>query len=519
MSVISACCLLFNPLISLASAQSDQQQIQALQKQTQLLQQQLQMLQAQVANLQQHRQHQQPARQHYHAIAMPQSQHRVITASPRFKQRTQQKSTKGSHADTDRTPAWIYHYSTPIVTSPYLGTHAEFDGSDLIINFASINTDLDLLQERQNLGDRLAQLNLPDLKHPLVEMSGTLQPEFIWARSSNGKPSTDADLGSSELDFAVLVNKYVNGFIGLEYDNAQPLAYVSSRRIANSRIYLGKGFITLGNLNSFPLYTTLGQLYVPFGRYSTNMISSPLTKIMGRTNARTLLLGYHPKERNGLYAEVFTFAGDARKAQNRELNQYGANLGYSYVAPTFHYDVGVSYIRNMADADGIQATGGAIFGGFASPGSSEILVNYVPGIDYHGALGIGQFTFLGEYLSATSSYNITNLMYNNNGAKPSAANLEAAYNFHFIGLPSAFAVGYGLTRQALALDLPKERYIATIKTSFWRNTIASLEFRHDKNYGVNDIASGTNSAVINAANDTSLGKSANAVTAQFAVFF
>ena len=72
----------------------------------------------------------------------------------------------------------------------------------------------------------------------------------------------------------------------------------SPRRISNSRVFLDRGFIIIGNFNRSPIYGSLGQMYVPFGRYGSNMISLPLTYFIGKTKARAISVGLAPQKMN-----------------------------------------------------------------------------------------------------------------------------------------------------------------------------------------------------------------------------
>ncbi len=501
-------------------ANSKDAQIRMLMQRTKMLEQQLQSMQHELTSLE-HAQYAHPPR----VISAKYPDIREHAAA--LKHQEKSTITKGAahHRHLKRnTPSWVYTQGTPITSSPYLGTHSEFDASDLIVNISSINEDVRILRERQRLNDRLKYYGLAQPQHPLLVISGKAEGQVLWSRPFNGTSTSDVDLATGEIELAAEMDPWVTGFIGLDYDNTPPLVNVSRRRIDNSRIFLNKGFVTIGNFNRSPIYFSIGQMYLPFGRYSSNMISAPFTLIMARTNSRALLIGYRTMEGAGLYASAYTFAGDARTSNAQKLNQFGGDLGYDYQSGSSDYNFGVSYIRSLADADGMQNTGGAIFGGFAAPNANpalnnELLARYVPGIDFHGVISVGRWVLLGEYVSALRAFNVNNMMFNNSGAKPLAMNFEAAYNIPIFGKPTSFAVGYGQTNDALALNLPRRRFIGVINMSIWRDTIASIEYRHDVNYGINTVASGTNSGIINAATNNQLGRSSDAVTAQFGIYF
>lgn len=388
-----------------------------------------------------------------------------------------------------------YWGGTPVVTSPFLGVHSAFDGSDLVVNMSSINQDLRLLQQWQMLENQLANSGKSFPDSPMLELSGKIEAQAVAAKPYVGKKTTDIDLSGLELDVSASINSWASGFMAINYDDSS--LSTPATRTSNSNLFVNKAFLTLGNLNQLPVYLTAGQFQVPFGQYSSFMVSSPLTVSVGRTKARALLLGYHPKEDKGLYGSLFTFKGDSSTTSNSgKVNQWGANVAYDYVGQGLKFTLGTSYINNMADAVGMQSNGLTTgFKGFGESLATETLKDRVPGADVQGKLAMGPVVLLGEYLTATRAFNAADMTYNNQGAKPRAMNFEAAYLFKIADKPSSFALGYGQTNEALALALPKQRYSAVWSYSHWKNTIASLEYRHDIAYGAGDVASGKNIAM------------------------
>ena len=57
---------------------------------------------------------------------------------------------------------------------------------------------------------------------------------------------------------------------------------------------------------------------------------------------------------------------------------------------------------------------------------------------------------------------------------------------------------------------------ATLNAVIWKDTIESLEYRHDVNYGSGDTASGAGTAVTTG---KALGRSSDLVTAQIGIYF
>jgi hypothetical protein len=433
---------------------------------------------------------------------------------------TQPKESKQVGDESKNSVLERYWGGTPVVTSPFLGVHSAFDGSDLVVNMSSINQDLSLLQQWQMLESQMTANGKEFATSPMVELSGKVEAQATYAKPYLGKKATDIDLSGLELDTSVGINPWVSGFMAINYDNSE--LSTPATRTSNSNLFINKAFLTLGNLNKFPVYLTAGQLQVPFGQYSSFMISSPLTVSVGRTKARALVLGYHPKGDDGVYGQLFTFKGDSTTQDNAgKVNQWGANVAYSFVGQGFKFTLGSSYINNMVDAVGMQdngLAGSTTFNGFGANSATEIIQNRVPGADVQGKLTVGPVVLLGEYLTATRSFNAADMTFNQQGAKPSAMNFEAAYIFKIADKPSSFALGYGQTSEALALVLPKQRYSAVWNISPWKNTIASLEYRHDIAYGAGDIATGKNYAM-DYSNLPMLGNKADSLTAQFGIYF
>ena len=56
--------------------------------------------------------------------------------------------------------------------------------------------------------------------------------------------------------------------------------------------------------------------------------------------------------------------------------------------------------------------------------------------------------------------------------------------------PASVGLGYQLSRQALALAIPRQRIAGVFNISIWKDTIETIEYRHDYNYKTIDFANG-----------------------------
>ena len=409
-----------------------------------------------------------------------------------------------------------YIAGTPVVTAPYLGERPAFDGSDYIVKISSINRDLRLMQQRRKLYHAYEQIGYPDPNRPILALSGKVVPDATFNQPYYGQASGDLNLGATELDVAAALSDKVEGFIGIVYDDAPPS--IGGQRVSNSAFGLSLGFINIGNLDQSPFYFTAGQLYAPFGKYSSSMISGTLPMMVARTLTRPFILGYQSQGNSGIYGEVYAYQSDTTVGNSAIP---GANLGYSIDRGIYNGDLSIGYIGTLADSLGMQSNNGnyGSFGGFASPTNGSENVAHVPGIDIHGNFSIDRYNFAAEWLDATQAFRTQDLSFNGRGAWPQAGQLETSVTFKIFDKPSSVGGGYQWTRQALALNLPARRAIGVFNISLWRNTVESLEYRYDIDYGANQYSTGAVSAGQSNIPIKGTGKGSSSVTLQIGVYF
>lgn len=409
-----------------------------------------------------------------------------------------------------------YIAGTPVVTSPYLGDRPAFDGSDYIVNISSINRDIRLMQQRRRLYQAFKTLGDPIPQSPIVALSGKVEPIGMINTPYNGNSQADLTLGSNELDVAATLNENVEGFMSIAYDESPPEV---GPRIDNSAFSLNLGFVNVGNLDKTPFYFTTGQLYVPFGRYSSSMVSAPLTMKLARIKARPFIIGYKSMEETGPFAATYIYRSDTTLGRT---GVGGVNLGYVYQLSKINGEIGAGYVSSIDDAAGMQYSGSlpnTTFGGFGSFSNGSEAVRKTPAFDIHGNIGYDRFNFVGEWVGTTESFRSQDLSFNSQGAKPAAALGEVDVTFRAFHRPASIGVGYQWTKDALAINLPQHRISGVFNISIWKDTVESLEYRHDIDYNTNQFANGA--APVGGVNATTIGtgRSSDTVSAQIGVYF
>lgn len=410
-----------------------------------------------------------------------------------------------------------YIAGTPVVTSPYTGDRPAFDGSDYIVNISSINRDIRLMEQRRRVYNAFEQMGYPIPRMPIIALSGKTEPVADFTRSYIGDTSGDFNLGTSELDVAALINDKVEAFMSIAFDDSPPI--LGGPRVENSSFFLNQGFVNIGNLDVTPYYFTAGQMYVPFGRFSSAMVSSPLTLILARTKSRPFILGYKSQTDSGPYAAVYGFRSETTEGHS---GVGGVNAGYTIKTGNIRGEIGASYMGNIADSAGMQINGSTpntTFGGFSSITNGSESIHKVSGVGAHANLNVDRYNFTAEWVAAAGTFNPIDLSFNGHGARPQAGQLEAGVTFMAFSKPASLAAGYQWTQQALALNLPQQRISGVFNISIWKDTIESLEYRHDIDYGLDQFANGIAPAGVVNLNTVGTGKSSDAVVAQIGVYF
>jgi hypothetical protein len=181
-------------------------------------------------------------------------------------------------------------------------------------------------------------------------------------------------------------------------------------------------------------------MYVPFGKFDSNMVSDPLTLELAETQEEALQLGMSA---GNLTGSAYVFKDDEDGGD--KIDDYGANLDYA----TEHFSAGVSYISDVNDK---AATG----------------------VGLHAGVKIGKAKVIAEHIAVDE---IT--LEDDSTAKPSATNLEVGLD---IGNDRTIALAYQQTKEAEALELPETATGIAYRMPVFEKASFAAEYMNNEGY-------------------------------------
>lgn len=300
----------------------------------------------------------------------------------------------------------------------------------------------------------------------------------ISTEGAYGNNGSNGFTGKTLLCLDVNPEKYLNGHIALKWEDGETDAFIIDEA------YLKTGITEL------PLYIKAGKMYVPFGKYSSNMISDPLTKQMAETRKTAVEAGF---DFSGLYGSIYAFGGKLNDngQENNKIDSYGAAAGYTITGRIFSIDIGAGWINNILSSNGMMDIADTENSDSETLGFTAVFDNDIPAADFHVAVKSGGFTCVAEYITmlkdidvrhedlisgAVESYGLQPL---ETRVKYRSWNLEAGYTLVIYGHDSTLAVAcQGVT--GAGEFLPETRYLCCMNVRLMQNLTVSLEYAYDK---------------------------------------
>lgn len=304
-----------------------------------------------------------------------------------------------------------------------------------------------------------------------VTLFGSMEIEASYEKDFSGKNRNDISFSEMILGLDAKINEWASSHLALYYkEHKVPLE-------------VDVATITLSNPAKTPFYLTAGQMYLPFGNFTSAMVSDPLTLDVAETREAAIQVGF---KHAGFYGSMFVFNGNTNNDGKDKTNRYGGNFGFSHDHEKSAYDLGFGYLSDIGDTWTI---------GDALKNKGE---NYdqVGGLRGHAIFRMDTLKFVGTYLGALESFSRDHFDFNGEGATPAAWHTEVSYTTAVMGKETTFAVGYQGTHECLMLELPTTRYLATTSVNIFENTYLSLEYAADDDYSQEEGGTGNSAKII-----------------------
>ena len=322
---------------------------------------------------------------------------------------------------------------------------------------------------------------------PEVTVSGLLELELSSSEGFDpaplgGAPSYDRD-NRSDLRFATAFMK-----IGSQVNDSTYAEISLLYEEDYTPLEIDAAMVVLGNSEVSPWSLQFGQIYLPSGNFTTNMIDYTLPQDLLEIREAGLQLNY--ADSSGLYGSAYLFAGEVEKrGNNANTNGFGAQLGWRQEHDAGSIDVGVSLLNNLANGRWIKIKGldSASGGGtLQETGINDEVAAYA----LHANAQWGDWGVASEYASASSAFHADDIAFNGHGAQPAAWNIEGSYQFVAATRPMVLAVGLQGSREAYAIGLPEQELLINLTLALVEGTSLRLEYNRYEDYAVTDGGSG-----------------------------
>ncbi len=290
-----------------------------------------------------------------------------------------------------------------------------------------------------------------------LTISGAIEVESSFSNQS-GNNTSDITLSAVELGFEAAITQGVTGHLLFLYEGD-----------ATDPPQLDEGAINI-QLGNSPISITAGQFYLPFGTFSSHLISDPLTLELGEIRENAIQLNF---SQAALHSSFFIFNGTAEESgDNEKIDGYGAAIGLSHYGKEYALDLNVMFLSNIADSNTLQD----------SISDSRAMGSTVAGTAAQASFSMGSITLSGEYVGANRSFKAADLSFNKGGAQPSSSSFELSYNFKLAGRDAAIAVALQTSDEAVALALPEQRTAAALSVNVAEHIAVAIEWKHEEDY-------------------------------------
>jgi len=290
---------------------------------------------------------------------------------------------------------------------------------------------------------------------------------------NNNDISSDIVLATAELGYEHYLGKNTStNLIFLHEDDS------------SEYVELDQATINIYDLSGFNL--SMGRQYLPFGSFNSALTSDPLTLELGET--REAAIGFS-RSFNLATVEAYFFQGDAQPSDNAWLPDFMARVSIADEGDV-SYSIDAYFISEMANSESLTD----------ALANNQGLSHTVSGAGISALLSINMLTISAECLGAVKKYAAVD--FDNN--RPMACHFEADTVFTLLGKETSVGIGYGLSKDAIGLELPKTR-----------RSIGATIFLTDRISLAGEWAINADYSPVEGGN----GKNSHALTAQLAMEF
>lgn len=293
------------------------------------------------------------------------------------------------------------------------------------------------------------------------EISGLLKVDAEFLDHFDGTSTSDIMINRAELHLNSTISEWISSQVSLLYRQSDDPLLKVDLEIDNAYIEYGNAFLSAYSAQ-------IGQLYVPFGWFETNMASDPLTRVIAETREVAFAATFD----GGFSASIYVFNGELLESGGDDsIDNIGANLSYRYEGHSAQVDIGFGYINNFGDSDFLSQII------IQNENGQPDVVEYVPGIAAHLNLTWKSFQLIGEITAATKEF-AAGEIYLNQKSQPSATNLEMGYNF-----AKSWNIAIGMQNSVdMSGYLPASRLIFATSYKIDDSTRVTFEYANNSDY-------------------------------------
>ena len=287
-----------------------------------------------------------------------------------------------------------------------------------------------------------------------IQFSGLIESEAGVAIIQEVETTTESDFALATVEFGAdaQLSDNVLAHLLLLYEEGEN----------DDNIAVDEGSIALKNIYGTPLAITFGRLCAPFGEFNSHFVSDPFTLEIAETGKTALQIGIEHQIFAGSLA-LFKSGVVAAGEENNHLNNISACIA---ITPTeemlgegISISVGASFIKNLADTDGIGDVTGF---------DADKLDDIPLGLGAFTSVGLSGVFLEGEFIAALGDLSGKTATGATFESKPWTLNTEIGYSLE--GLPIPIEVAAKFERLHQDEDTNVERFGGVISAGLFDET-------------------------------------------------